>query len=113
VAIAIEGTGTVASAHGDWQVSGIIDVLLETPTGYVILDDKTFPAPAVSAWTKKCAAFIPDLSAYALLLEGSDGKRVERCWMHLPAGGGIVGLTVDEPKGPTPDAVPSAAGALG
>jgi ATP-dependent exoDNAse (exonuclease V) beta subunit len=86
--------GAVQTQHGERRVSGIIDLLLETETGWVLIDHKTFPATAESAWRVKCASFIPQLAAYAELLEGVGDKKVEACWVHLPVGGGMVEVTV-------------------
>ena len=71
-------------------MSGVLDLLLETPTAYVIIDHKTFPAKAVSAWRAKCAGFIPQLAAYAILLDAVGEKKVAAAWVHLPVGGGMV-----------------------
>jgi ATP-dependent exoDNAse (exonuclease V) beta subunit len=84
----------VASEHGERRASGIIDLLLETEEGYVLIDHKTFPATAESAWRAKCASFIPQLVAYALLLESTGTKRVASCWVHLPVGGGMVEIVL-------------------
>ncbi|MBX3219769.1 MAG: UvrD-helicase domain-containing protein [Labilithrix sp.] len=86
--IAIEGT--VASEHGERRVSGIIDLLLETDAGYVVVDHKTFPGSTPAAWRAKCGSFIAQLAAYAIVLESAGGKCVEACWIHLPVGGGMV-----------------------
>ncbi|MBX3209803.1 MAG: PD-(D/E)XK nuclease family protein [Labilithrix sp.] len=86
--IAIEGT--VASEHGERRVSGIIDLLLETDAGYVIVDHKTIPGSTPAAWRAKCGSFIAQLAAYAIVLESAGGKGVEACWVHLPVGGGMV-----------------------
>ena len=40
-------------------MSGVLDLLLETPTAYVIIDHKTFPAKAASAWRAKCRGVHP------------------------------------------------------
>ncbi len=89
--------GIVSSAHGERRVSGIIDLLLETETGFVLVDHKTFPAKAESAWRAKCVKFIPQLAAYAKLLDSVGEKRVEACWVHLPVAGGM--LEVGIPSG--------------
>jgi ATP-dependent exoDNAse (exonuclease V) beta subunit len=90
--IAIDGL--VASAHGERRASGIIDLLLETSEGYVLIDHKTFPGLAESAWRAKCTSFIPQLVAYATLLNAVGEKRVQSCWVHLPVGGGMVEIAL-------------------
>ncbi|MBX3259467.1 MAG: UvrD-helicase domain-containing protein [Labilithrix sp.] len=86
--ISIEGA--VPSEHGERRVSGIIDLLLETDAGYVVIDHKSFPGSTPAAWRAKCGAFIPQLAAYAIVLESGMAKRVLGCWVHLPVGGGMV-----------------------
>jgi ATP-dependent exoDNAse (exonuclease V) beta subunit len=81
---------TITSDQGERRVSGVLDLLLETPTAYVIIDHKTFPAKAASAWRAKCAGFIPQLAAYAILLDAVGEKKVAAAWVHLPVGGGMV-----------------------
>ena len=82
--------GVVTTHQGERKVSGIIDLLIETASGYVVVDHKTFPAAVEPAWRVKCASFIPQLAAYAHLLDAAGGKKVEGGWVHLPVGGGMV-----------------------
>jgi len=86
--------GLVSTEHGERRVSGIIDLLLETETGWILIDHKTFPALAESAWRAKCVKFVPQLAAYAELLEEVEGKKVEACWVYLPVGGGMVEIAM-------------------
>ena len=90
---------TIASEQGERRVSGVLDLLLETPTAYVIIDHKTFPAKAASAWRAKCAGFIPQLAAYAILLDAVGKKKVAAAWVHLPVGGGMVEVVLGEGGG--------------
>jgi hypothetical protein len=92
---------TIASGQGERRVSGIIDLLLETPTGYVIVDHKTFPAKAESAWRAKCAGFVPQLAAYALVLDAVSEKKTVGAWVHLPVGGGMVEVVLGKGEAPT------------
>jgi ATP-dependent exoDNAse (exonuclease V) beta subunit len=81
--------GTVASAYGERQVSGIIDLLLETPTGYVIIDHKTFPAPTETALRVKCSAFRSQIAAYALLLCAGNASTLHGACLHFPLSGAV------------------------
>lgn len=74
---------------GEQRVRGIIDLLLETAEGCVVIDHKTFPGTTEAAWRAKCAEFAPQLDAYADVLVRA-GKPVLACWVHLPVGGGMV-----------------------
>ena len=80
----------VESRHGTRRVSGIIDLLLETRAGCVILDHKTFPGSTEAAWRAKCSGFVPQLATYAELVSRVEGKHVAACWVHLPVGGGML-----------------------
>jgi ATP-dependent exoDNAse (exonuclease V) beta subunit len=90
---------TITSDQGERRVSGVLDLLLETPTAYVIIDHKTFPAKAASAWRAKCAGFIPQLVAYAILLDAVGEKKVAAAWVHLPVGGGMVEVVLGDGGG--------------
>ncbi len=82
--------GIVDSPDGERRVSGILDLLLATAEGWVIVDHKTFPASAEPAWRKRCKDFLPQLVTYAAVLSRIPGPRVVGCWVHLPVGGGMV-----------------------
>ncbi|HSY24933.1 MAG TPA: UvrD-helicase domain-containing protein [Polyangiaceae bacterium] len=90
---------TITSDQGERRVSGVVDLLLETPTAYVIIDHKTFPAKAASAWRAKCAGFIPQLAAYAILLDAVGEKKVGAAWVHLPVGGGMMEVVLGDGGG--------------
>ena len=84
--------GPAASLHGERWVSGIVDLLVETSDGFVLIDHKTFPAPNESAWRTKCATFIPQLATYERLITTTQSKPVVEGWIHLPLGGGMVNI---------------------
>jgi ATP-dependent helicase/nuclease subunit A len=86
--VAIEAC--VESAHGERRVAGIIDLLLETAEGLVIVDHKTFPGKGEAAWRKRVTEFLPQFAAYAAALRSIGGRAVIGGWVHLPAGGGMV-----------------------
>lgn len=82
--------GVVTTEHGERRVNGIIDLLLETETGLVLVDHKTYPNPSPAAWRAKCETFIPQLATYARVLNAVGGKKVAAVWVHLPVAGGVV-----------------------
>jgi ATP-dependent exoDNAse (exonuclease V) beta subunit len=92
--IAIDGV--IASEHGERHVTGIIDLLLEMRDEYVVVDHKTFAGKTEAAWRAKCASFIPQLAAYSRLLGSVSNRRRRRCWVHLPVGGGMVEVVLDD-----------------
>ena len=86
--VAIEAR--VETAQGDRRVAGVIDLLLETPKGYVIFDHKTFPGRGEAAWRAKVGEFLPQFAAYSAALRSLGTKAVVSAWAHLPAGGVMV-----------------------
>lgn len=78
----------VSTVHGVQSVSGVIDLLLETPDGVVVIDYKGFPG-AASAWQQKAEELAPQLAAYARALELA-GKKVLETWLCFAVGGGAV-----------------------
>ncbi len=73
--------------------AGQIDLLLETPSGWVIIDHKiTVIEPG--AWEEKAMRYSGQLYDYKQALEEVTGKPVESCWIHFFAAGGLVRLDV-------------------
>lgn len=81
----------VASEHGERRVVGIVDLLLETAEGVVIVDHKTFPGASEASWRKKALEVASQLVVYAHVLREA-GEKVLGVWVHLPMGGGTVEL---------------------
>jgi ATP-dependent helicase/nuclease subunit A len=75
------------------RVRGILDLLLETSDGVVIIDHKTFPGTTEAAWRAKCATFAPQLRTYAEVVARAGSRPVLGCWVHLPVGGGMVKIS--------------------
>ncbi len=82
----------IETAHGERRVAGIIDLLLETPGGYVIFDHKTFPGRGEAALRAKMVEFTPQFAAYSAALRKVSARDVIGCWVHLPAAGALVEL---------------------
>lgn len=66
-------------------VSGIIDLLIETPDGFVIVDHKSFPGN-LEETKKKAAGFAGQLGVYAEAVEIATGRDVIGCYLHFPVG---------------------------
>jgi ATP-dependent helicase/nuclease subunit A len=81
-------TANVMTADGRRRVVGVIDLLLDTPAGAVVIDYKSFPG-AASGWRQRAAELAPQLAAYARALEIA-GSRVSETWLCFPVGGGAV-----------------------
>ncbi len=78
----------VDTAMGRRRIAGSIDLLLETPDGFVIIDHKSFPGRA-SEWEERALGYAPQLMTYAKAIEIAGG-RVAGMFVHFLIGGGIV-----------------------
>ncbi len=113
VAMAIEASELVASgqrliefidqrypeyqAFREWPISlrnnegqlmqGWIDLLLEMPEGYVIIDHKSYPGQDSEERAKK---YVPQLRAYKEAVEKATGKPVIDTLLHLPISGMVL-----------------------
>lgn len=67
-------------------MEGPIDMLLETPDGYVIIDHKTYSGSSPEKHAKKYA---PQLNAYKAAVEAATGKKVLATLVHMPVVGAI------------------------
>jgi len=76
------------SPHGLRRIEGTIDLLLETPAGYVVIDHKSFPGRA-DHWAARALEYAPQLMTYAMTIEMS-GALVIGCFIHFTVGGGMV-----------------------
>lgn len=72
------------------RVSGVMDLLLETPKGWVLLDHKSYQGRR-DQWAAKALTFSGQLALYAQALRES-GMTVVEVWVHFPVGGGLVRL---------------------
>ena len=82
----------VQSVMSNGQIlNGRIDLLLETSTGWVLIDHKASPLPA-ERWEALAAEHGPQLSSYALALERATSRAVQESWLFLPVAGGGVAL---------------------
>jgi ATP-dependent exoDNAse (exonuclease V) beta subunit len=70
------------------RVAGFMDLLLETESGWVLVDHKSFPGPKKD-WAAKALSYSGQLKCYQDAL--AQGKR--QCaglWIHFAVGGGMV-----------------------
>ena len=79
----------VALVRDNGQViHGWIDLLLETESGWIVIDHKSSPRPRLE-WPDEAIAYSGQLAAYASALRGA-GLECAGCWVHFPVGGGLV-----------------------
>ena len=70
-------------------VRGTCDLALETESGWIIIDHKTFPGTQREALTK-AQQFIPQLTAYATAVQRATGAPVLGTYLYLPIMGVIM-----------------------
>ena len=65
------------------RLRGRIDLLVDTPDGWVLIDHKANPGGA-SRDEALSQQYGPQLSSYAEAIEACSGKRVKELWLFLP-----------------------------
>jgi ATP-dependent exoDNAse (exonuclease V) beta subunit len=78
------------SEHGPRRISGSIDLLLETPEGFVIIDHKSFPG-AATHWGARALEYGPQIMTYSKAIEMAGGAVIGR-FIHFTVGGGMAEL---------------------
>ncbi|NLJ72630.1 MAG: UvrD-helicase domain-containing protein [Syntrophomonadaceae bacterium] len=71
-------------------LQGWIDMMLELPDGYVIIDHKSYPGKNSESRVKKYA---PQLGVYKQAVEKSTGKTVKEVLIYLPVSGLIMKMS--------------------
>jgi ATP-dependent exoDNAse (exonuclease V) beta subunit len=71
------------------RIKGTIDLLLELPDGFVIIDHKSFPG-APEDWLDRVASHLPQLSIYKNLIETATDKQVLATYIYMAIGGVII-----------------------
>ncbi|MCF8167582.1 MAG: UvrD-helicase domain-containing protein [Rhodoferax sp.] len=75
-------------------MNGRIDLLLDTPKGWVLIDHKSSPLGA-GKWDDLVSEYAGQLAAYAQAIEISSGRKVVEQWLFLPVAGELVGVVGD------------------
>ena len=68
---------------------GVVDLVLETEAGLVLLDHKSFPGSREQA-RARAGEYAGQLAAYAGALEAATGKTVTAAYIHLPVSGFVI-----------------------
>jgi ATP-dependent exoDNAse (exonuclease V) beta subunit len=82
----------ITGRMGVQRMRGSIDLLLELPDSYVIVDHKTFPG-RYELWDTKAISLFPQLAAYKHLVEQASEKPVGAVYIHMPIVGTLMELT--------------------
>ncbi|GAB6061185.1 UvrD-helicase domain-containing protein [Desulfonatronum parangueonense] len=80
----------VQSGSGNQTASGWIDLVWQTPDGYVIVDHKTYLGK-LDTVRQHCTAFVPQLNVYADCLQKALGENPLALLVHLP----MIGIMVE------------------
>jgi ATP-dependent exoDNAse (exonuclease V) beta subunit len=70
-------------------LNGRIDLLLETNTGWILIDHKSSQL-APHHWDKLATEYGAQMAAYAKAVEQASGQRVVENWLLLPVAGGAL-----------------------
>lgn len=71
---------------GNQKMSGWLDLLIEKPEGFVIIDHKSFPGP-MSKWEEKALGYAPQLYLYRQAVERATHLPVLGTYIHMPIAG--------------------------
>ena len=75
-------------------IAGRIDLLIELPDGFAVVDHKSFPG-TIGIEGERLQAFAGQMSLYARALERLTGRACREYWLHQPVAGLIRKVTVD------------------
>lgn len=68
------------------EISGFIDLLVETDKGFLIVDHKSAPGGR-NMWPELAIKYSGQLNCYKASIERLSGRPVLGCWLHLVVGG--------------------------
>jgi hypothetical protein len=74
---------------GKQTLNGTVDMIADTPEGWVVVDHKIFPRGKES-WKEEAASHAAQLNAYEGAIVGATGRNVIAAFIHFLIGGGIV-----------------------
>ena len=72
-------------------VKGWVDLLIDTPKDWVIVDHK-FAGPIEEALDAEALKYSGQLKAYKDAVEAATEKTVAECWVHFPGSGRMISL---------------------
>ena len=78
---------------GNQKMSGWLDLLIEKPEGFVIIDHKSFPGP-MSRWAEKALGYAPQLYLYLQAMERATHLPILATYIHMPIAGVMLEINV-------------------
>jgi ATP-dependent helicase/nuclease subunit A len=76
----------IYSVDGSQIISGRIDLVIEGPEGFIVLDHKSFPG-SVELDKDRLAAFAGQAALYARAIQQVTGRACTEFWLHQPISG--------------------------
>ncbi|MCB1657230.1 MAG: UvrD-helicase domain-containing protein [Pseudomonadales bacterium] len=77
------------------QLSGQIDLLLDTPQGWILIDHKANPSGS-NKWNELAQKHSGQLAAYSQAIHQSSGQPVIEHWLYMPVAAGAIRITFDD-----------------
>lgn len=74
-------------------LNGRIDLILETPEGWILLDHKSSQL-APDHWDQLATEYGAQIAAYAKAIEKSTSRKVSESWIFLPVAGGALQIGI-------------------
>lgn len=81
-------------------VVGEVDLFLELPDGFVLVDHKSFPGSEKERDRKLVEEYAGQLGWYGRVLEGATGKPMRAAYIHLPIRGEMAEMSTKSLPGP-------------
>jgi hypothetical protein len=78
---------------GSQTMVGTADMLVDTPSGWVVIDHKSFPG-VQSQWVGEAARYGGQFKAYSDTLTLATGRKVVGAYVNFILGGGVVRLDI-------------------
>ena len=78
---------------GNQTMVGTADMLLDTPSGWVVIDHKSFPGMQ-SQWVGEAARYGAQFKAYSDTLALATGRKVIGTYVNFILGGGVLRLDI-------------------
>jgi ATP-dependent exoDNAse (exonuclease V) beta subunit len=79
----------VTAALGEQLINGRIDLLVETASGFAIIDHKSFPG-SPDHWADRAVQYAPQLALYADAVRAATGRLCDQLFIHMPIVGALL-----------------------
>jgi ATP-dependent exoDNAse (exonuclease V) beta subunit len=84
----------VHAVEGTQIIVGRIDLLIDTPDGFVVIDHKSFPG-TIEVGGERLLAFAGQAGLYARALERVTGRACREYWLHQPVAALVTKVALD------------------